>query len=1366
MLHKIRTVRTRMLSTMMAIIMLMSLIPVTASADGEGTVPTNGGALSGNYKLTGDVTLTAPLTVAAGENVTIDLNGHDISYSFNGSETCSLIDNDGTLTLTDTSEGKNGSLVLTGGEGINKYAYIQAVSNDGNFTLSGGTLKVTANYACWPVGIRTSAASAVTTINGGNIWVEKTAGTGKVYGIYSDQSVNTAVNLLSGDITVKNVNDDAYGISVKGGSTVTGKVTLSGGSLSSGSQSGKSYGVYTQYSGLDMTGTEVTVSAATNGYGIYCANPNDDREVSGGSVKVKGNANSYGIHNYIAPNIPVKDCTVEVLDTNNAPTGTAATYCDISGGNYTAGSLANCTVTGGTFSFNPSAFLKDPFKYQAQETESGKWTVVEEQDTTKRVENKNTGETYSNLKAAVDVAIEDDTLVLLEDCDVRGQQVKITQGITIDLNGQHITSTPSINNVISISGGTEEHPVVITDSAATSTSSGIITSPTGISISGSSVVTLKNIDITGTSQCISYLGNSFAAVTLCGVSLTAENSSGVAYGVNASLCYGGTIDVYNSTERETTFEVSGTPSSMAFSNYFATINVYGGKFNVDPQYVANGYTAQENNGIWTVSQDSFATVNDTAYNSLQSAVNAAIESDMPIVLTTNATVRETVTLPESVAIEDNGHSLTITAEPAVIAAKGVQIPAALGEFEASSVLSDGRIAYYAQYGNAIAENDNVTLLKDLTIAAPINSLKDLTIDLNGHNITRNDDDVAAFSFTNITGGTADIEIINTASKTGTIHGNVEVKCGHKAAKYSLTIGENVAVTGDAPLTLWGNDNSGCITVDVYGTLTSKEEAAIQGNGTDGQGGTVINIHEGAVVDGGSSVGIYHPQAGVLNISGGEVKGATALYMRSGTLNITGGNLTANGAEANHDSIDEQSGYGSTGDALVVDSSNYPGGAPVVNITDGEFISEQAKPVASYITNQAKPVTGFVKGGNFSKSLATDLLDASLKYELNDTQDNPNAPISYYSTIQAAADAAKGNLDAVIQTTGAANTDSTATYTVTFRDGASGTEYNIKATHEETITLPTPTRSGYTLLGWYEDSTRVGSGGASYQVTKNVTLEAKWTLTPTTSDTPSGSDDGYSISVPSSSSIRGGSITVSPRSAEKGDKIAITLKPDSGYELDKLLVTDGSGRSLKLTQESANRYTFTMPASRVDIEVSFKIVESAPVNPFVDVSKSDYYYDAVLWAVENGVTSGTSATTFGPNVTVTRGQMMTFLWRAHGSPKVTGSNPFTDISASDYYYNAVLWAVKNGITSGTSATTFDPNAAVTRSQAVTFQWRAAGSTTASGSSFADVAADTWYADAVAWAVSNGITSGIGGNNFGPDVAVSRAQAVTFLYREQE
>lgn len=176
-------------------------------------------------------------------------------------------------------------------------------------------------------------------------------------------------------------------------------------------------------------------------------------------------------------------------------------------------------------------------------------------------------------------------------------------------------------------------------------------------------------------------------------------------------------------------------------------------------------------------------------------------------------------------------------------------------------------------------------------------------------------------------------------------------------------------------------------------------------------------------------------------------------------------------------------------------------------------------------------------------------------------------------------------------------------------------------------------------------------------------------------------------------------------------------------------------------------------------------EPASNNPFVDVPDTAYYYDAVKWAVEEGVTTGTSSRTFSPNATCTRGQAVTFLWRAAGSPSpVSNSNPFADVKSSDYYYDAVLWAVEQGITVGTSASTFSPDQTVTRAHVVTFLWRAEGSPAADGSNpFVDVSEDAYYVEAVLWAVENGITAGTSANTFSPDDGCTRAQIVTFLCR---
>ena len=252
---------------------------------------------------------------------------------------------------------------------------------------------------------------------------------------------------------------------------------------------------------------------------------------------------------------------------------------------------------------------------------------------------------------------------------------------------------------------------------------------------------------------------------------------------------------------------------------------------------------------------------------------------------------------------------------------------------------------------------------------------------------------------------------------------------------------------------------------------------------------------------------------------------------------------------------------------------------------------------------------------------------------------------------------------------------------------------------------------------------------------------------------------YPVSVPR---VDNGSISVTPGAASKGTTVTITVKPNDGYELSKLTVTDQSGNRLSLNDQGNDKYTFIMPSGKVNVDAAFSKIETT-MN-FWDVKQGDYYYDAVKWAVEKGITEGTGANFFSPNASCTRAQMVTFLWRAAGSPAPKSTaNPFTDVSASDYYYNAVLWAVENGITTGASADRFAPGATVSRAQTVTFLYRANGSPAASGASFGDVAADEYYANAVAWAVQNGITTGTGNGKFTPNAPCTRGQIVTLLYR---
>ena len=282
--------------------------------------------------------------------------------------------------------------------------------------------------------------------------------------------------------------------------------------------------------------------------------------------------------------------------------------------------------------------------------------------------------------------------------------------------------------------------------------------------------------------------------------------------------------------------------------------------------------------------------------------------------------------------------------------------------------------------------------------------------------------------------------------------------------------------------------------------------------------------------------------------------------------------------------------------------------------------------------------------------------------------------------------------------------------------------------------------------------------ANYEV--GAVTKGTLTVNSASSGGGGGGVSTYAITI---SSAKNGDVTSSHKSAAKGTTVTLTVDPDKGYTLETITVTDGSGKEVKLTEKNG-KYTFTMPASKVTVKATF-MEDNSMLNFFVDVPADAYYYDAVLWAAENGITGGVDDTHFAPNATCTRAQAVTFLWRAAGSPAPKSSeNPFTDVKAGSYYYDAVLWAVENGITNGTSATTFSPNATCSRAQIVTFLWRSQKSPVSdSVNPFTDVAADAYYNTAVLWAAENGITGGTSATTFSPNNDCTRAQIVTFLFR---
>ena len=266
----------------------------------------------------------------------------------------------------------------------------------------------------------------------------------------------------------------------------------------------------------------------------------------------------------------------------------------------------------------------------------------------------------------------------------------------------------------------------------------------------------------------------------------------------------------------------------------------------------------------------------------------------------------------------------------------------------------------------------------------------------------------------------------------------------------------------------------------------------------------------------------------------------------------------------------------------------------------------------------------------------------------------------------------------------------------------------------------------------------------------------------TPSAPSGGSYVPAYPVETPDKTENGTVTVSPKNAVGGTTVTVTVKPNDGYVLETLTVIDKNGDELKLTDKGNGKYTFTMPGSKVEVKATF-MEDNSVLNFFYDVPNDAFFYEAVKWAVKSGVTNGLTDTMFGPYEPCTRAQIVTFLWRAAGSPEPKAMSSFADVLPDAYYAKAVAWAIENGITTGTGDGKFSPDATCTRAQAVTFLFRISKTSADGTPAFSDVATDAYYAEAVKWATDNGITNGISGDLFGPDNDCTRAQIVTFLWR---
>ena len=451
-------------------------------------------------------------------------------------------------------------------------------------------------------------------------------------------------------------------------------------------------------------------------------------------------------------------------------------------------------------------------------------------------------------------------------------------------------------------------------------------------------------------------------------------------------------------------------------------------------------------------------------------------------------------------------------------------------------------------------------------------------------------------------------------------------------------------------------------------------------------------------------------------------------------------------------IDGKQGMDVTSVFLLVSRDVTP---PVLTLSDPVFFADQE--------TGAYTVTGTADAGSEILYGGTEKIYASSKgrFTVSGTLDT-NSGILSLSAKDSAGNESAQQLALITRQT---------RYAVTVNGSYADASGEGKYAAGSIVTVRAGSRSGYTFNGWTSSGIRFDDASAAETTLPegSVTVTANWTRDGGSGGSTSGgsfssgrddSDPSYAVGIPDKT--ENGSVSVSPKNASQGDRVTVTVKPDAGYELDSLKVFDKNGKELELTDKGDGKFTFIMPAGKVEVKAAF--TEEVKISPFRDVPTDAYYYEAVKWAQKKGITGGIGDGLFGPNQPCTRAQIVTFLWRAAGSPEPKGTAAgMTDVAAGSYYEKAVAWAIENGITTGTANGRFAPDATCTRAQGMTFLFRASKASADGAPAFSDVAADAYYAEAVKWATDNGITNGTTSSTFSPGSGCTRAQIVTFLWR---
>ena len=970
-------------------------------------------------------------------------------------------------------------------------------------------------------------------------------------------------------------------------------------------------------------------------------------------------------------------------------------------------------------------------------------------------------EKYDTLAAAINAAGTGGTVKLL--ADITGQTViPAEKDIVLDLNGKTMTHTET---TLYNSG-----KLTVRDSSADKSGKIVSTGNVGIGVNHDSTTTIEYANIEAVEG---------AVITgyATGAKITIEDGIFEASD-NAVIAGNGNSTDHNGEEREkaNTITINGGKftGNIKTTGYIACgiyapwkdiVTVNGGEFTVNNGIgiVARAGQVKVNGGTFTCTGSAEGKVVDKnfdmaaaqcLYFDATDPAYPAYNSETDYIKVTGGTFSSNVSA--YVADGYTYNSETKTVEP-------------LGETNSVAKVGD---TYYKTLAEAVAAADNatVTLLKDVTANVTIPAGNTITLNLNGHTLvdsaTAQDKNVAEDSrkHTITNNGTLTIlDSVGTGVVDNVSHGRaalynagtiVEIKGG----KFTRSVDNSTDATsakGNSWYVVYNAENATINRISDGEFLAIGEFSSLFCNC-----GLINEISGGTFTQNGF---IAFKNEGTVNkISGGTFSSEDESCIQNwGSIGeITGGTITAGSIGIWNFSSDK---YNSVGKVGQISGGNISGSTAAIRLNDYDttYLNKPSTIKKASVAVSGGNISGnlqvnantelSVSGGSFSQSVERKYLDQSLNAELKRT--GGETPYSYYPDVAAAAAAAQPG-DTVTDLK--ATTELKVTLTMKYNDGATADiTYNVAS--GTTITLPTPAhRSGYTFNGWY-DGSKFYAAGASYKVSVTATLNASWSYISSGS---SSYDPTYSVSTPSKT--ENGSVTVSPKSASKGDTVTITVKPDSGYVLETLTVTDKNGNELTLKDKGDGKYTFTMPAGKVEVKATF-MEDNSVLNFFYDVPNGAYFYEAVKWAVKSGVTNGLSDTMFGPYESCTRAQIVTFLWRAAGSPEPKAASSFTDVPVSAYYAKAVAWAVENGITNGMTETTFAPNATCTRGQSVTFLHRVLKGTASGSTNFTDVKSDAFYADAINWAVANNVTNGTSNTTFSPNADCTRAEIVTFLYR---